>query len=303
MGTRLRPTPQRSPASAYTVDARGNRTGVVETQALTPSGTDTHNIAYSYDALARLTQSLQKSGGVLGSGSLQHQFNYSYDVAGNRTQQIVNLTGTPTTTNYTYNAGNELTGDGTHTFVYDNAGNLLSDGVNTYSWDRANRLLSYNGLVYTYDGLGRRVQQVAGGSVTTSVVLDVQPGLAQVLQTTTLGQTTRFVQGPMGIHMQQNADATWNGMLLDGLGSVRSVLDSTPAVLESRLYQPFGEMSQTSGTQQTAFGFTGEETDSNGLVNLRARYYSPSLGQFFNLLSRSGVKFPRMIGLKIPHIK
>jgi hypothetical protein len=89
---------------------------------------------------------------------------------GDRTQQVIN-NGFPNTTNYTYNAANQLT----------------NDGVNAYTWDRANRLLSDNGLVYTYDGLGRRFQQVAGGSVTTSVVLDVQPGLAQVLQTTTLG--------------------------------------------------------------------------------------------------------------------
>jgi len=34
---------------------------------------------------------------------------------------------------------------------------------------------------------------------------------------------------------------------------------------------------------QTVFGFTGEETDSNGLVNLRARYYNPAIGQFFSL--------------------
>jgi RHS repeat-associated protein len=38
-----------------------------------------------------------------------------------------------------------------------------------------------------------------------------------------------------------------------------------------------------SGSQQTVFGFTDEETDSNGLLNLRARYYNPAIGQFFSL--------------------
>ncbi|MBL8161402.1 MAG: hypothetical protein JNJ61_05400 [Anaerolineae bacterium] len=33
-------------------------------------------------------------------------------------------------------------------------------------------------------------------------------------------------------------------------------------------------------TSQTPYGFTGELTDSNGLVYLRARYYSPALGVF-----------------------
>jgi len=31
------------------------------------------------------------------------------------------------------------------------------------------------------------------------------------------------------------------------------------------------------------FGFTGEETDSDGLIDLRARYYNPSIGQFMRL--------------------
>src|SRR5205823_14109610 len=52
----------------YSVDARGNRTGVVEVQATNPSGSDTHNLQYTYDALARLSRSVHKTGGTLGSG-------------------------------------------------------------------------------------------------------------------------------------------------------------------------------------------------------------------------------------------
>src|SRR5262249_11090563 len=128
---------------AYTVDARGNRTGVVESQMQNPSGTDTHNIAYVYDNLARLTQAKQRNGNVLGSGTLQREYDYQYDVVGNRTQQAVTISGT-TTTNYTYNNANQMTSDGTHTYTYDNAGRLTNDGVNAYTWDRANRLLTYN---------------------------------------------------------------------------------------------------------------------------------------------------------------
>jgi YD repeat-containing protein len=150
---------------AYSVDARGNRTGVVENQLQTPSGTDTHNIVYTYDNLARVSEAIYRSGGSLGTGTLQRQYDYQYDVAGNRTQQIVNIGGS-TTTNYTYNAANQISSDGTHSYTYDNAGRLTSDGVNTYAWDRANRLLSVGSTSYLYNGLGQRVQQTVSATAT-----------------------------------------------------------------------------------------------------------------------------------------
>jgi RHS repeat-associated protein len=64
---------------------------------------------------------------------------------------------------------------------------------------------------------------------------------------------------------------------------VRGIVDSTISPLESRLYSPYGELYNPSGSQQTVFGFTGEVTDGNGLVQLRARYYSPALGVFPSL--------------------
>ncbi len=48
-------------------------------------------------------------------------------------------------------------------------------------------------------------------------------------------------------------------------------------------YAPYGEVWDEQGTAQTPFGFTGEPTDQNGLVQLRARYYNPMLGVFPSL--------------------
>ncbi|NDJ78631.1 MAG: RHS repeat-associated core domain-containing protein, partial [Chloroflexi bacterium] len=39
----------------------------------------------------------------------------------------------------------------------------------------------------------------------------------------------------------------------------------------------------------TLFGFTGEPTDANGLIHLRARYYAPSLGTFLSQDPHPGV--------------
>jgi RHS repeat-associated protein len=49
------------------------------------------------------------------------------------------------------------------------------------------------------------------------------------------------------------------------------------------VHDTFGEIYGQTGTQQTVFGFTGEETDANSLIYLRARYYSPTLGIFPSL--------------------
>ena len=242
---------------------------------------DAQTIQYQYDALSRLNQARYGTG-VNTLGTPFKEYDYTYDVAGNRTQQVVSSNGIPTPTNYTYDDANRLVSDGTHGFNYDTAGRLTSDGVNTYTWDRANRLLSMGGSAYQYNGAGQRVQQTVSAQV-TQYLLDVQPGLEKVLQATNGVNTTSYVHGPLGIQAQQNPNASWQWLLQDGLGSVRTVLDSTATQQETRVYSPYGELTQTSGSSQSTFGFTGEPTDANGLVNLRARSYNPTIGQFMGL--------------------
>ncbi len=71
--------------------------------------------------------------------------------------------------------------------------------------------------------------------------------------------------------------------IMDALGSLRGVVNPTGEVLEGQDYAPYGTPFEQTGTAQTAFGFTGEITDPNGLLNLRARYYVPALGVFPSL--------------------
>jgi RHS repeat-associated protein len=95
-------------------------------------------------------------------------------------------------------------------------------------------------------------------------------------------ETNRFVHGPRGVHAQRNNASQWYWHTPDGLGSVRSVLDHTAAVLWATGYTPNGQGYAAAGTDPTLYGFTGEPSDANGLVYLRARHYSPALGQFIN---------------------
>jgi len=94
-----------------------------------------------------------------------------------------------------------------------------------------------------------------------------------------LGQTTtdRYLHAARGIHAQQLHGGAWQHPLHDGLGSVRSVVDSTVATLNHVSYSAYGTPDAAVGSP---FAFTGEQRDSSGLQYHRARYYSPALGIF-----------------------
>ena len=173
--------------------------------------------------------------------------------------------------------------------TYNNAGQMTDDGTLTYSWDRGGRLLSAGNSSYEYNGFGNRLSQTVS-AVVTDYLLDLQPGLSKVLAATTGANVDRFVHTRQGIHAQHDATNGWQWMIQDGLGSVRAVVDSSFDVDESRHYAPYGETWGVQGSSQTDFGFTGEPTDGNGLVHLRARYLNPALGLFPSLDPLEGIQ-------------
>ncbi len=238
--------------------------------------TDT-TIDYTYDALSRLLTANYDGGAV--------EYTYGYDLAGNLTNN--NGTGQPPVVR-TYNAANQLTNDGTNVLTYDANGNLTSDGTNTYTWDRANRLAKVdNGTpadltAYAYDGLNNRISQSIGTTtpIVTQYLLDTQPGLTKVLAATTGANTEHYIHNVRGIHAMESHAGDWSYMAQDGLGSVRSEIDSLLKVSAAQNYAPYGEPFGGVGNFDTPFAFTGELRDANGLQYHRARYYHPSLGVF-----------------------
>ncbi|MCD4687448.1 MAG: hypothetical protein K8S97_16075 [Anaerolineae bacterium] len=259
---------------------------------------DLRTMEYTYDALSRLAEARYNPGANVGAadGDLLRRYQYTYDVAGNRLSESVAVDGgTPTVTNYT-NAANQVTNIG---FAYDDNGNLTNDGTYTYTWDRANRLTQVSDAVtteqygYDYDGLGNRIAQQYSQTNpqmgwVEQYLLDLQPGLVKVLATefsvppSPFATTTRFVHGPRGIHAQEDSSGDWTWTLQDGLGSVRGVIDDDVSVDSVQSYAPYGAELEA-GIFGSPFTFTGEQTDANGLVYLRARYYHPDLGVFPSL--------------------
>ena len=71
--------------------------------------------------------------------------------------------------------------------------------------------------------------------------------------------------------------------LADGLGSTMALTDDSGTVENTYVYDPFGAVTASSGSQDNGFTFTGEQTDgSTSLEYLRARYYDPATGRFLS---------------------
>jgi RHS repeat-associated protein len=82
----------------------------------------------------------------------------------------------------------------------------------------------------------------------------------------------------------QQTSTGWQYFNTDGLGSVRQMTDASGAVAYAASYEPYGTPFDQWPNPQTAatVGYTGQQTDSNELVYLRARYYDPRLGVFLS---------------------
>ncbi len=174
----------------------------------------------------------------------------------------------------------------------------LVNNTIAYTWDKANRMLTApgNNTSYVYDGAGNRIEQHLDNT-TIRYLNDTQPGLTRLLRQrkavwqygTSISHETYYSHGVRGIlasreTIQASMPVTQpekHFYLADGLGSIRSV---GGAVRMS--YDPYG---QPLGNYGAGFGFTGEQTDSNGQIYLRARYYDPALSTFTALDPLEGV--------------
>ncbi len=237
----------------------------------TASG-DTRVISYTYDPLSRLTSAVYSSGEC---------YQYAYDRVGNRTVQ----TTTVGAITYQYDAANRLSSVNGQTYAWDNTGNLLNDGSALYRYDQANRLISttLSGVtsLYAYTGDGVRLKQTVAG-VPTTYTQDLAAPLPVVMQAKTGVTTTRYLYDISTRPLAQYTSDGAEYLLADGLGSVRQIADANGYLILTQDYEPYGSVRNSDGLRGSAYGFTGEERDTTGLIYLRARYMQPMLGMFLS---------------------
>jgi len=200
-----------------------------------------------------------------------------------------NHTYVPPTRTMAYDADNRLSSFNSTNVSVDADGNLTyGPGTNgtfySYGYDARNRLTSAGGVSYAYDAANNRLAVTNGTNVATYVI---DPQTSQVLMRVSNTATNYYIYG--------------NGLLyeIDVIGAVTSVFyyhfdvrgstiamtDGSGNLTDQFEYSPYGMETYHAGTSSTPFLYNGRygvQTDNNGLLYMKARFYNPYICRFLN---------------------
>ncbi len=130
-------------------------------------------------------------------------------------------------------------------------------------------------LSAAYAGPDQVERTSAGGTSFTNSLLGVSA-------TTEAGSTTATTRDPNGALIGLRSGASRSYYLLDGLGSVAALTDSSGSVTHSYTYDPYGVTTETTSSPLVnPWRYAGQYQDtSTGLYKMGARYYQPELGRW-----------------------
>jgi len=258
----------------YTYDAVGNRTNM---NILKTGVTVTNSIDYDYDNLSRVVQATN----ILPS---QPNESFNYDLVGNR----LNTTGQ--TSNSIFDDTNRLIEDEQFSYQYNANGNLISktdkssNEMTSYEYDAENQLIQIlavgNTISYRYDGLGRRIEKNINGQI-TRFIYDNENILFQFDANN--NPQSRFthsdiIDTPLIMNVLGSDDYYYH---YDGIGSITELTDDSGNIVQSYIYDTFGNIISNFGILDNPFTYTGRQFDEeSGLYYYRARYYDPEIGRF-----------------------
>ena len=227
-------------------------------------------MCYTYDSLSRVTKRTVKNL----NGNVLSEESFCYDAASN-------ITDAPDSC-FQYDAQNRLVVFNGNTVSYDLDGNMLSNGSLTCTYDSANRLVSADGHTYTYNAEDVRIRNLCADEDTT-YTYDTNCKLSKLLMKTTNGVVTKYVYGRGLIGEEvNNAFKTYH---FDARGSTIAITDASENITDTFAYDTYGKCISHTGTSAVIFGYNGRDgvvTDDNGLIYMRARYYSPAMKRFVN---------------------
>ena len=264
--------------TTYNYDAAGKLTNSVN-----PNGTAA---VYQYDPANRLVALTNTI-----NASVISSYQYTLDAVGNHSQvnQTEQLPTIPVVGQSTYaydNDGKQTTLDGQQQ-GFDANGNMISvNPTNLLAYDYENRLVqtAFEGTTntYQYDGAGNRMS-AKRGEVVTRYLLDRNSPLAQVLaEADSNGNVIYYYIYGLGLVSRIDAGGNSQYYHYDSRGSAIAMTDSSGQISEAYSYDPFGQPinGHYSDNRVRCLGRHGVMDEENGLLYIRARYYSPKRGRF-----------------------
>ncbi len=248
---------------------------------------------YAYDALNRLTQATETTGGNTTASWL-----YCYDNDGNRTGSSTTAGAScsaPSTT-YQYNGADQLTGanGNVNGWSYDANGNETA-GVG--SPPRINETYSASdqltGLTTTYQILGLTLNNsptsfayagLTNTERTASGATTYQNGPEGLANQTASNAATSFTRDPSGTLISERVGGQSYYYLFDRLGSVVGLVNASGAKVNSYSYDPYGGARSVTEQVANPNRYAGGYLDAySGLYHFGARYYDSSLGRWSQL--------------------
>ncbi|MDE5864196.1 MAG: RHS repeat-associated core domain-containing protein, partial [Lachnospiraceae bacterium] len=195
----------------------------------------------------------------------------------------------------TYDKNNRLLTYNGENVKYDKDGNMtygpLQGRMTEFAFDCRNRLVKAGDTVYEYDAENNRIA-VTTGTKRTEYVVNSQPELSQVLQSTVRDtankaaqpETTYYFYGKRLISQENKTDGylTYH---FNNVGSTMAVTNQKGEVVKEYAYSPYGELllGESDGSIQFLYnGQFGVTTDANGLYYMRTRYYNVDIKRFVN---------------------
>lgn len=242
-----------------------------------------------HDAANRVTKIQERNA----NGILIAYYEFTYDNVGKITQMfslpkpagavIPEFTAT-------YDPDNRLETLNGLAVVHDDDGNmtygpLTTDDFVTHIYDARNRLTAVDGAGYGYDAEDNRTS-ITTSEGTTSMVIDPSATLSRMLiRELPDGTKTYYVYGATLLYEVDESDAITTYHYNQIGSTVALVAADGLAITDRADYSSYGTILARTGDTNTPFlynGAYGVQTDPNGLIQMRARYYNPQIRRFLN---------------------
>ena len=235
-------------------------------------------MCYTYDAQSRVTKRTVIN---LANNTSKDEV-FAYDGAGNITYSMEDYEGS----NFTYDTNNRLTCVCGTPVNYDADGNMLTAAIDCnseyFSYDSTNRLISAGCNEYTYNVEDVRIRNLCNNTE-TKFVYNTNARLSQLLVKEIAGVITKYVYGLGLIGEETGSDFKIHHY--DYRGSTVALTNMLGDVTDTFAYDTYGKLTSRTGVTNTLFMYNGRDgvvTEDNGLIYMRARYYSPELRRFIN---------------------